>query len=299
MTHDAGQDQPTVAFVLSGGASLGAVHVGMLRALYERGITADAIVGTSAGAINGAFIASRPQTPATADALGAVWLSVRRGQTFPLNPIGGLFGLLGAREHLISDSGLRRLLAPYLQCEALEQTATALHVVAVDVVSGEEVVLSRGPLLDAVLASAAIPGLLPPVAWEGRTLIDGGVANNTPLSHAVALGAQRIYVLPAGHACALDKPPSGALAMALHAVTLLTHRRLIDDIERHRGDADLIVLPSPCPLPVQPIDFGHAGELIARSLQDARAFLDRREAGKTVRQGAANGTWSNSQPSYS
>jgi NTE family protein len=120
---------------------------------------------------------------------------------FPLNPVTGLFGLLGAREHLISDSGLRQLLAPYLQCEALEQTATALHVVAVDVLRSEEL-LSRGPLLDAVLASAAIPGLLPSVAWEAHTLIDGGVANNTPLSHAVALGAQRIYVLPAGHACA-------------------------------------------------------------------------------------------------
>jgi NTE family protein len=299
LTHDTNHDQPTVVFVLSGGASLGAVHVGMLRALYERGIAADAIVGTSAGAIHGAFIASRPQTPATADALGAVWRSVRRRQTFPLNPVTGLFGLFGARKHLISDSGLRRLLAPHLQCEVLEQTATALHVVAVDVLSGEELLLSRGPLLHAVLASAAIPGLLPPVAWEGHTLIDGSVANNTPLSHAVALGAQRIYVLPAGHTCALNKPPSGALAMALHAITLLTHRRLIDDIVRHRDDAELIVLPCGCPLPVQPIDFAHADELIAQSLQDARAFFDRVDAGKTVGPNAANRTWSNSQPSYS
>ena len=76
-----------------------------------------------------------------------------------------------------------------------------LHVVAVDVVTGQELRLSHGPVLEAVLASAAIPGVLQPVSWEGRALMDGGVANNTPISHAVELGAERIYVLPTGHAC--------------------------------------------------------------------------------------------------
>jgi len=144
----------------------------------------------------------------------------------------------------------------------------------VDIVTGEELRLSRGPVLDAVLASAAIPAVLPPVQWEDRMLMDGGVANNTPISHAVDLGAQRIYVLPTGHACSLDEPPEGALGMALHAISLLTHRRLIDDIERHRADAQLIVLPPPCPLDIQPIDFAHADQLIASGLHDAREFLE-------------------------
>jgi len=95
-------EQPTVAFVLSGGASLGAIQVGMLRALYERGIAPDMIVGTSAGALNGAFIASRSQTAATADALGGIWRDLRRGQAFPLNPLTGLLGFLGARDHLVA-----------------------------------------------------------------------------------------------------------------------------------------------------------------------------------------------------
>jgi NTE family protein len=149
-----------------------------------------------------------------------------------------------------------------------------LHVVAVDVVTGLELRLSRGRVLDAILASAAVPGVLEPVSWEGRALMDGGVANNTPISHAVELGAERIYVLPTGHACSLDEPPHGALAMALHAISLLTHRRLIDDIERHRADAQLIVMPPPCPLNIQPIDFAHADELIDVALLDTRAFLD-------------------------
>lgn len=124
------------------------------------------------------------------------------------------------------------------------------------------------------MASAAIPAVLPPVEWGDRMLMDGGVSNNTPISHAIELGATQIYVLPTGHACALEEPPSGALALALHAISLLTHHRLIEDIERHRGEADLVVLPPPCPLRIQPIDFAHADELIARGLHDAREFLD-------------------------
>jgi NTE family protein len=265
---------PTVAFVLSGGAALGAIQVGMLRALYEREIVPDLIVGTSAGALNGAFIASRPQTAATADALGDIWRGLRRGQAFPLNPFTGLLGFVGARDHLVPESGLRRLLERHVQCRQLEDMAIPLHVVAVDVVTGEELRLSRGPVVEAVLGSAALPGVLPPVPWADRVLMDGGVANNAPISHALELGAERVYVLPTGYACALEEPPGGALGMALHAISLLTHRRLVEDAERHRDDADLVVLPPPCPLRVTPIDFGHADELIDRALADARASLD-------------------------
>ncbi|TMK98272.1 MAG: patatin-like phospholipase family protein [Actinobacteria bacterium] len=264
-----------IAFVLSGGASLGAVQVGMLQALYERDIVPRLIVGTSVGAVNGAFIASRPQTVETATALAEIWRNVRRGQIFPLNPLSGLLGFLGSHDHLVPESGLRKLLVAHSQHLRLEQMPIEFHVVAVDVMSGEELLLSRGPVIDAVMASAAIPAVLPPVAWGHRTLMDGGVANNTPISHAVQLGAREIYVLASGHACALEQPPSSALGMALHALTLLTESRLVADVELHRDRAKLVVLPPPCPLGIQPIDFGHADELIERSLADARAFLDR------------------------
>src|SRR5215212_4617251 len=262
-----------IAFVMSGGASLGAIEAGMLRSLYEAGITPDLIVGTSAGALNAAFIASRPQTSETAEGLADVWRGLRRGQVFPLNPLTGLLGFIGTRDHLVPPAGLRRLIGRYLDVERLEQNRIPLHVVAVDVITGEECLLSDGPALEAVMASAAIPAVFPPVAWDGRELMDGGVANNTPISHAVALGARQIYVLATGHACQLPQPPRGALEMALHALSLLTHRRLVEDIERHRGDAQLIVLPPPCPLDIQPIDFAHADELIDLAVGDARAFL--------------------------
>ena len=268
------ENRQSTAFVLAGGASLGAVQAGMLRGLYEHGVTPDLIVGTSAGALNGAFIASRPQTVATADALAEIWRGLRRGEVFPLNPLTGLLGFLGARSYLVPDSGLRRLIGEHIERDQLEELPVPLHVVTVDVVTGEEVRLSRGPAIDAILASAAIPAVLDPVPWGDRMLMDGGVTNNTPISHAVELGAERIYVLPTGHACALEQAPRGALAMALHAISLLTHRRLIDDIERHRDDVDLIVLPPPCPLRIQPNDFAHADELIRRALHDTREFLD-------------------------
>ena len=100
-------DLPKTAFVLSGGASLGAIQVGMLRALYERAVTPDLIVGTSVGALNGAFIASRPPTTATAEKLARVWHDIGRGQVFPLNPLTGFLGFFGARDHFMSADGLR------------------------------------------------------------------------------------------------------------------------------------------------------------------------------------------------
>jgi NTE family protein len=159
-----GSRSDRVAFVLSGGASLGAVQVGMVHALYERGIVPGLVVGTSVGAINGAFIASQPQTVATVEELAGIWCGVRRGQVFPLRPLSGLLGLLGSRDHLVPESGLRCLISEHATCERLEQMPIEFHVVGVDVRSGEELLLSRGPLPEAVLARAAIPAVLPPVS---------------------------------------------------------------------------------------------------------------------------------------
>jgi NTE family protein len=268
----------TTAFVLSGGASLGAIQAGMLEALYERGITPSLIVGTSAGALNGAFIATRPQTVQTARELGQVWRSLRRGQVFPANPVTGALGFLGARDHLIPASGLKRLMGKHATVERLEQTSVPLHVIATDVLRGQEVRLSHGPLVDAVMASAAIPGVFPPVEWEGRQLIDGGVANNVPLSHALELGADQIYVLPTGAPCELKEPPRGALPMLLYATGLLIGHRWQAELNLLDPAVDLVALPPPCPLAVQPTDFSRADELIERARRDARRYLSSRDA---------------------
>jgi NTE family protein len=269
--------QPHTAFVLSGGASLGAIQVGMLRALLEHDIRPDLIVGTSVGALTGAFLASHGATAETVDELADVWRGLRRGQVFPLEPLTGLLGFLGARRNFVPGGGLRRLIARHMLHDRLEALPIPLHVVACDVLTGHEVLLSRGPLTDAVLASAAIPGVFPAVEWEGRLLIDGGVVDNTPLSHALALGARDVYVLPTGGPCALTAAPRGALAMLMHATGLMIAQRFTAEVAALDGGTRVVVLPPPCPLDVQPMDFGHADELMARAEAGARDFLDGRE----------------------
>jgi NTE family protein len=268
-------EPPRTAFVLAGGAALGAMHAGMLRALYERGIVPDLLVGTSVGAMNAAFVASRPQTVATARELEAVWCGLRRKDVFPLRPATLLSGLAGRRDHLVSDRGLRRVTARHLRITRLEEAGVPLHLIAYDPLSGQEVRLSAGPAVEAVLATAAIPGLLPPVRIGDRLLSDGGVCNNTPISHAVQLGAERIYVLPtaAPGTRPLPYPPRGAPGAAVNALTQLFATRLEADLERYATAAEMIVLPAANPHHVPFTSFAHAGELAEQAFAAARTTL--------------------------
>ena len=264
----------SVAFVLSGGASLGAIQVGMLRALFERRIIPDLIIGTSIGAVNGIYIASHPATPETVDALADIWLGLHSFQVFPPDPITGLLGLIGLTNHFLPSVGLRRILRRHQNINRLEEATIPLHVIATDARSGMERRLSHGPAQPAVMASAAMPGVFPAVDIDGDQLVDGGVASNTPTSDAIELGARTVYVLSTGHACDLPRPPRGALAMAIHANTLLLSRRALIDINRLAGRAHLIVLPPPCPQPVHPADFRHTRKLIDSGYTQATTVLD-------------------------
>ena len=268
----------TTAFVLTGGGSLGAVQVGMLHALAERNVRPDLLVGTSVGALNAAFMAGRGFSAETVGELDAIWRSVRRVDVFPLQQ----FRHLRSRHRaaLCSPVGLRRLLAAELPIGQLEEARVPVHVTATEVLSGQEVLLSKGDAVSAVLASAAIPAVFPPVEIDGRLLYDGGLADNAPISKAVALGATRVFVLPTGYACALAEPPRSMLAHALHALTLLIERRLILDVARYAELVDVAVLPPLCPLTVGPGDFRHTGELIDRARKATRGWLE--EGGATV-----------------
>jgi NTE family protein len=149
-----------------------------------------------------------------------------------------------------------------------------VHLVATDLLSGEEVLLSEGDAVSAVLASSAVPAVLPPVRRNGRTLVDGGLADNAAISQAVALGADQVYVLPTGYACALPSPPTRPLAVAVQALSLLVQQRLIADVARYADRVDLVVLPPLCPLRISAIDFRHAAELCRRAHTAAAAWLD-------------------------
>ena len=265
---------PRTAFVLSGGASLGAAQAGMLRALFEHGITADLLVGTSAGALNAAFVASRAQTAQTARELGRIWCDLQRDDVFPVSMRALVGGLCGKRDHLVPDHALRRLVRRHIDYDDLADASTPLLLVAYDVIAGSEVLLSEGPAVEAVTASASIPGVLPPVVMDEQCLVDGGVVNNTPISHAVRLGAERIYVLPTQTGPRrIGRPPAGAIDAAIQALTLLVDGRFAADVARYANDAELIVLPAPNAGRVQPTDFDHAGRLIAVALEASRELL--------------------------
>lgn len=262
------------AVVLSGGGSLGAVQVGMLLALADRHITPDLIVGSSVGAINAAYVAGHPG-PQGVNQLAAIWSGLRRDDIFPTSTVRALHALSGRRSSVADPGPLRRLIEKSLGYEQLEDAAWPVSVVATEVMTGREVVLSRGPAVDAVMASAALPAVFPPVSIEGHVLMDGGVVNNTPISVAVEQGADIVYVLPTGYACALPSPPRSALGMAMHAVTVAIQQRLVTDVHAMQDRVTLRVAPPLCPVSVSPIDFRHTRELIVRARESTRAWLDR------------------------
>jgi NTE family protein len=248
----------------------------MLEALYERDITPDFLVGTSVGALNAAFVASRVQSPQTATDLGRVWRDLQRQDVFPLSMSALVGGACGRRDHLVPDRELRRLIRRYVQFADLADAAIPLHLVAFDLVEGRELLLSEGPAVEAILASASIPGIFPPVAIGERRLIDGAVVNNTPISHAVELGAERIYILPtrAPHdRC--TRIPTGALDAAIQGVHLLVGCRIETDVARYSAEAELIMLPEPDAERLQPTSFEHSHRLMSDARAAARTALQR------------------------
>jgi NTE family protein len=267
--------RPPTAFVLTGGASLGALQVGMLRALYEREVVPDMLVGTSVGALNAAFVASRPQAVYTADELARMWRAIQRHDLFPIDLRMLVGGLWGRRDHVVCDQGLHEIVRRHLELDDLAQSPIPLHVVAFDLVAGREVRLSAGPAVDAILAATAIPGILPPVRIGDQLLVDAAMVDNAPISHAVALGAQRIYVLPTqGPSRAPGRLPRNALDAAIQALGMRTNDQLRADLIRYQRDAEVIVIPAPHEQRVLPTDFRHASWLAADGLAAARAALD-------------------------
>jgi len=230
-------------------------------------------LGASAGAINAAYFAADP-TRAGADGLEKLWCALRRRDVFPLN-LRSVLGLLLRRDYLVGSHALRNLLERHLPYRRLEEAAIPIHIVASDMLSGNEVLLSSGSVIEAVLASTAIPGVFPPVQIDERLLVDGGVANNTPISTAIKLGATRIIVLPTGFACALKQVPKGAIGRAMHALNLLVSRQLVHDAERLAGShIELRIVPSVCPLETSPYDYSTADTLIAQAKARTQQWLE-------------------------
>jgi NTE family protein len=271
-----------VAFVLSGGGSLGALQVGMLQALFDAGVRPDMIVGTSVGAINAAWAGAWPD-PEGIQKLAAVWRGLKRDDIFPLGWTAAM-GLLGRGKHLISNHGLRSVIEKHLPYQRIEHAMLPVHIVATELKSGKAVVLSSGEVVPALLASCAIPGVFPPVTVGRHELIDGGVANHTPIAAAIERGARQIYVLPIGYPWLHDEP-TNALGMALQALARLVEQRLEQEIAIYKNSAEIFIVPAMQPMAVSPADFTHTAELIDRGHASAAKMLEelgRRKSSRPV-----------------
>lgn len=265
-------DEGKTAFVFAGGGSLGAVQVGMLQALLEAGVQPDFVVGTSVGALNAAYFAGSPDLDGVLR-LADIWRGLRRHDIFPVS-FSSAMRLLRSPESLVDPSNLRALVATQLPYARIEDAALPLHVMATDV-AGIGVVLSSGPVVDSVMASAAIPAVFPPVKVGEQLLVDGAIAANTPLRQACDLGATRVIILPTGYACDLEAPPRGVIGQAMHAITLLIAWQLMHDIDVTPPGIHLHMAPALCPLKVSAFDFSASARLIKRALEGTRKWIAR------------------------
>ena len=241
----------TVAFVLGGGGVRGAVEIGMLRALLESGIRPDLVVGTSIGAINGALVASDP-TPAVIDRLLGAWTSPAANAVYGDSLFAQFTRLVKTKTHLNSPAPLRHLLERSLGADTrFEDLPVRLRVVAASIERAAEHVFESGPLIEAILASASVPGLLPPTRIGDEHFIDGGIVNSIPIAQAVDAGARTVFVLQVGR---IETP----LVAPRSAVD--TARVAFEITRRHRYARDVATLPEGVALHVLPSGGGLDGD---------------------------------------
>jgi len=246
---------PVTALVLGGGGSRGAVEVGVYRALVELGVHVDLIVSSSIGAVNGALIAAglSPgeledcwRALRTRDVIGSRWQFLR---------------LLTGASSVFSNQSLRKLLQERLPVRDFGELSIPLVIVGTDLETGEAVALSEGSLVDAILASTALPGFFPPILRKEQKLVDGGLSNNMPIDLAVAHGADRVI----GVACGCAKGLTGSLSPITvlgQCFSLAINARLRCDLHLYRALAELHIL-EPCLEPeLELLDFDNAWMLL-------------------------------------
>lgn len=259
------------AFVLSGGGNHGCAQVGMLRALIERGIRPDVVIGTSAGAMNGSAIAADPTLRGAAH-LAAVWSALRTEHIFPGGKTRRAWTLLSGGDHLYSNSGLGNLIDRMSPAQDFSELKIPTRIIATDLSTGEEVVLACGPLRPALLASAALPGTFPPVVHDHRVLVDGGVIDNVPLCHAFAGDIDRVFVMNVSGGVA-DAPVKNPLDVVLRSFAIARMQRFERDLETAPPGVEVIVLPRPAD-GRGPFDFSAADVIIEEACALAGRFLD-------------------------
>ena len=267
------------AFVLGGGGVLGAAEVGMLQALLEHGVRPDLVVGTSVGAVNGALVAADP-TPGAVVRLRGVWEELASRRVFAGSVLGRVGTLVRTRTHLHPREPLRDLLEAFLPVRTFAGLRVPFQCVAASIERAAEHWFTEGPLVEAVLASCAVPGLLPPVELDGEHYLDGGLVHSIPVGRAVALGADTIFVLHVGRIDRPLRPPAGPWEVAQVAFEIARRHRFAADLAALPPGVTGHVLPSGDPAPpgsanLRYRDFSGVQARIDQAYRAARTHLDR------------------------
>ena len=266
-------DQRT-AFVLAGGGSRGAVQVGMLDELVRRGIKADRVYGASVGAINGAAYAGNPTLDGV-EHMAEVWRGVSGADVFPRGAFDGPWAYFQKRDAVHANSGLRKIIEAGLTYEDLEDAQLPIEVVTTSLTDGRERWITRGPAVEAILASSAIPAMFPPVTIDGDVLIDGGVVNNVPISRALAAQCDRIYVLLCGPLHYHPQLPRRPAEAVLTAFFVAVHARFVRELAALPPGVEVIVFSGGGDPAAQYRDFSGTTALIDEGRAEVAAVLDR------------------------
>ena len=235
----------TTAFVLGGGGVLGAVEVGMLRALFEAGVTPELVLGTSVGALNGALVARDP-TPNVVEKLDELWKGVgeSRGSGYSERALPAVRRAVATGTHIYSAKPMRQRLEEELGDIRFEDLACRFQVCAASIERAAEHWFDSGRVVDAVVASAAVPGLLPPAKVGDEHYLDGGIVNSIPLARAVKLGADRVFVLQVGRIDRPLKPPRKPWEVARVSFEIARRHRFVRELAELPNDVECHVLPA-------------------------------------------------------
>jgi NTE family protein len=270
----------TTAFVLGGGGVLGAVEVGMLRALFERDIRPDLVLGTSIGALNGAMVAREPDL-GVIDKLTELWRAAGSGggEVYGDSRLRTVRRAVATGTHIWSAKPLHQALVDEFGDTRFEDLPVRFQVCAASIERAAEHWFDSGPVVDAIVASAAVPGLLPPAKVGDEHYLDGGIVNSIPLGRAVRLGATRVFVLQVGR---IDRPltvPRRPWEVARVSFEIARRHRFHRELEELPDEVEAHVLPargtsSRDDTLLGTRDFSGVQERIDRSYEAAVAYLD-------------------------
>ncbi len=265
----------TTALILTGGGNRGAIQAGALLALFEQGFHPDLIIGVSVGAINGAMLAFYPTTGGVHRVLD-IWRSLDGAHLFGAGSLAwrSLVALLRHRPAAFSNRGLHDLLDRHLPSHDFSDTAVPFLAVATNLETGGAVHIDDGDLVQAVLASAAVPVHLPPVNIEGQLLVDGAIADPVPVGAALAAGAAHIVVVEPGHACDCPKVYDNPASIVAQAIAIMARGSLTADLDAVTGHVDIVHLGLTCHADIPMTDLSRTPEMIDSGYREASRWLE-------------------------